>query len=64
MEKFTTWTKPEWKERLDGGLTEIFTYTNLLDNLMIYWTTNSITTSVRLYSEAFSKNEFGYKMDK
>jgi juvenile hormone epoxide hydrolase len=57
LEKFTTWTNPAWKNKADGGLLERYTYTKLLDNVMIYWVTNSITTSMRLYSEAMNKDE-------
>lgn len=55
LEKFTTWTNPEWKNLEDGGLTKKFTLDQLLDNIMIYWVTRSITTSQRLYSEMFNK---------
>ncbi|XP_044731923.1 juvenile hormone epoxide hydrolase 1-like isoform X1 [Chrysoperla carnea] len=54
MEKFSTWTDKSWKHLPDGGLTRKFTLTELLDNVMIYWVTGSITTSVRLYAETFS----------
>lgn len=55
LEKFITWTNPEWKNLEDGGLTQRYTYTKLLDNIMIYWVTRSITTSIRLYAETFNK---------
>ncbi|EFA00569.1 Juvenile hormone epoxide hydrolase 1-like Protein [Tribolium castaneum] len=55
IEKFTTWTNPEWKNRADGGLLERFTYDKILDNIMIYWVTNSITTSMRIYAESINK---------
>ncbi|CAH1160265.1 unnamed protein product [Phaedon cochleariae] len=55
LEKFTTGTNKAWMEEEDGGLTKVFTYTDLLDNIMLYWVTNSATTSFRLYSETFSK---------
>ncbi|XP_043510382.1 juvenile hormone epoxide hydrolase 1-like [Frieseomelitta varia] len=54
LEKFSTWTNTAYKERDDGGLTEKFTLDELLDNVMIYWVSNSITTSVRLYAESFN----------
>lgn len=54
LEKFSTWTNPNWKSVPDGGLTAKYTYTDLLDNVMIYWVTGSITTSMRLYSEVFN----------
>ncbi|KRT85407.1 hydrolase, partial [Oryctes borbonicus] len=64
IEKFTTWTNRAWKDRPDGGLKEKFTYTDLLDNVMIYWVTNSITTSVRLYAESLSKETFALGLSK
>ncbi|KAI4471874.1 hypothetical protein MML48_1g12484 [Holotrichia oblita] len=47
------------KNRMDGGLLMKYDYTKLLDNIMIYWVTNSITTSVRLYAESFGKEFCG-----
>ncbi|PZC70942.1 hypothetical protein B5X24_HaOG214591 [Helicoverpa armigera] len=54
LEKFSTWTKKEYKHKPDGGLSARFTKDQLIDNLMIYWSTNSITTSMRFYAENFS----------
>ncbi|XP_046739170.1 juvenile hormone epoxide hydrolase 1-like [Diprion similis] len=54
LEKFSTWTNPEYRFSKDGRLLEKFTIEELLDNVMIYWVTNSITTTVRLYAETFS----------
>lgn len=66
LEKFSTWVDPSWRNLTDGGLTtpEHYTLDDLLDNVMIYWITGSITTSVRLYSEAFSKKQRGLNLDK
>ncbi|XP_018570501.1 juvenile hormone epoxide hydrolase 1 [Anoplophora glabripennis] len=64
LEKFTTWTNPAWKDLEDGGLTKKYSLTNLLDNVMIYWVTRSITTSMRLYSETLNKAQFGLQVDK
>ncbi|XP_057672095.1 juvenile hormone epoxide hydrolase 2-like [Diorhabda carinulata] len=55
LEKFTTGTNKTWQNREDGGLLEYFTYDDLLDNIMIYWITNSATTSFRLYAETFNR---------
>ncbi|KAI4471855.1 epoxide hydrolase 1-related [Holotrichia oblita] len=55
LEKFTSWTNRDWINRMDGGLLMKYDYTKLLDNVMIYWVTNSITTSARLYAESFGK---------
>ncbi|XP_004536348.1 juvenile hormone epoxide hydrolase 2 [Ceratitis capitata] len=63
LEKFSTWTNVEYRQLADGGLTKRFTMDELLDNIMIYYTTNSITTSQRLYSEGFNKAQLSLKMD-
>lgn len=55
LEKFTTWTNPTFKDKPDGGLKEKYSYVDLLDNVMIYWVSNSITTSMRLYAESLNK---------
>lgn len=51
MEKFSTYTNRTWITREDGGIEEKFTLDELLDNIMVYWVTGSITTSQRLYAE-------------
>ena len=51
MEKWSTWTKDEWTDRPDGGLTEKFTLDELLTNVMIYWTSENIASSLRFYKE-------------
>lgn len=53
IEKFSTWTNPEYRNLRDGGLEKYFTLDSLLDNIMIYYLSNSITTSVRIYKEFF-----------
>jgi len=61
LEKLATWTDRSKMERDDGGLLSDgakFNLTELLDNVMIYWVTNSITTSMRLYSETVNKRNF------
>ncbi|XP_047109732.1 juvenile hormone epoxide hydrolase 1-like [Schistocerca piceifrons] len=63
LEKFSTWTNPSWKSLPDGGLTRKYTLTDLLDNIMIYWVTGSITTSVRLYSESFNKAQYALNLE-
>ncbi|XP_066259210.1 juvenile hormone epoxide hydrolase 1-like [Euwallacea similis] len=59
VEKFTSWTNPAWRDLEDGGLTKRYTYENILDNVMIYWVTRSITTSQRIYAETFNKAVMG-----
>jgi juvenile hormone epoxide hydrolase len=53
MEKFSTWTNRDYRKLADGGLEKYFTLDALLDNIMIYYLTDSITTSVRIYKESF-----------
>ncbi|KOC61382.1 Juvenile hormone epoxide hydrolase 1, partial [Habropoda laboriosa] len=64
LEKFSTWTNATYKKQNDGGLTEKFTLDELLDNVMVYWTTNSITTSVRLYAESFNPAYMALKVER
>ncbi|XP_017051762.1 juvenile hormone epoxide hydrolase 2-like [Drosophila ficusphila] len=63
IEKFSTWTNPSYKSLPDGGLTKRFTYDQLLDNVMIYYLTNSITTSMRMYSESMVASQFALNVD-
>ncbi|XP_066259176.1 juvenile hormone epoxide hydrolase 1-like isoform X2 [Euwallacea similis] len=63
LEKFTTWTNPDWKALEDGGLTKRYPLDSLLDNVMIYWITKSITTSQRLYSETMNAATLGLGID-
>lgn len=51
LEKFSAWTNRTYISREDGGIQENFTLDELLDNIMVYWITGSITTSQRLYAE-------------
>ncbi|XP_059056212.1 juvenile hormone epoxide hydrolase-like [Achroia grisella] len=63
LEKFSTWTNNEYKKAADGKLLMKYSLTHLLDNVMIYWATNSITTSMRLYAEFCSKRNMALKLD-
>jgi len=51
LEKFSTWTNANYRERDDGGFEQDFSLDHLLDNIMVYYMSNSITSSVRLYKE-------------
>ncbi|XP_061384669.1 juvenile hormone epoxide hydrolase-like isoform X2 [Danaus plexippus] len=55
LEKFSTWTNNEYKVAGDGNLLQKFSLTHLLDNIMVYWTSNSITTSMRTYAETMNR---------
>ncbi|KAJ2938737.1 hypothetical protein O0L34_g3349 [Tuta absoluta] len=61
LEKFSTWTNPQHLEAADGNLLQKFSLNQLLDNVMIYWASNSITTSMRVYKEAV--NNLALQMD-
>jgi len=62
LEKFSTWTNPENRNKEKGGLTEKFTLDELLTNVMIYWTSGNIAASQRFYKENLSQNELaGYE---
>lgn len=63
LEKFSVWTNKTYKKQDDGGITEKFVLDELLDNIMIYWITNSITTSVRLYAENYTSSYRSLKID-
>lgn len=56
LEKFSTWTSTDYKNLPDGGLSK-FNTDELLDNVMIYWITGSMTTSMRLYAE-YASNKY------
>lgn len=59
LEKFSTWTNPDNLHLPDGGLFQPsfpIDLDSILDNICIYWFTNSITTSLRYYSENFNKD--------
>uniref|UniRef100_A0A1B0EXX3 Epoxide hydrolase N-terminal domain-containing protein n=1 Tax=Phlebotomus papatasi TaxID=29031 RepID=A0A1B0EXX3_PHLPP len=49
---------------LEERLSKRFTMDSLLDNIMVYYLTNSITTSQRLYSEAFTFRQLAMNMDR
>ncbi|XP_036437136.1 epoxide hydrolase 1 [Colossoma macropomum] len=55
LEKFSTWTDHEFTNLEDGGLERKFSLDDLLTNVMIYWTSRSIISSMRFYKENFGK---------
>ncbi|KAM9810164.1 epoxide hydrolase 1 [Syngnathus typhle] len=56
LEKFSTWTDMENIHLEDGGLERKFSLDDLLTNVMIYWTTGSIVSSMRFYKENLKEN--------
>ncbi|KAM4633336.1 epoxide hydrolase 1 [Polymixia lowei] len=55
LEKFSTWTDNSFRNLDDGGLTRKFSLDDLLTNVMIYWTSGCIISSMRFYKENFGK---------
>jgi pimeloyl-ACP methyl ester carboxylesterase len=49
LEKFWSWTD------CDGHPEHVLTRDELLDNVMLYWVTNSATSSARIYWESFGR---------
>ncbi|CAG9856393.1 unnamed protein product [Phyllotreta striolata] len=62
LEKFITLTKASYRGIDDGRLEETYGMTALIDNIMLYWITGSITTSMRIYAEHWS-SEFPGNFD-
>ncbi|KAG9469903.1 hypothetical protein GDO78_019388 [Eleutherodactylus coqui] len=56
LEKFSTWTDNSFRELDEGGLDRKFSLDDLLTNIMIYWITGSIASSMRFYKENFPRN--------
>nr|XP_017534833.2 epoxide hydrolase 1 isoform X1 [Manis javanica] len=56
LEKFSTWTNAEFRNLDDGGLERKFSLDDLLTNIMLYWTTGTITSSQRFYKENMGQN--------
>ncbi|XP_062980322.1 epoxide hydrolase 1-like [Elgaria multicarinata webbii] len=58
LEKFSTWTDKAFLNKDNGGLERKYSLDDLLTNIMIYWVTSSIVSSMRFYKENFSQNPF------
>ncbi|XP_054455864.1 epoxide hydrolase 1 [Anoplopoma fimbria] len=56
LEKFSTWTDLGNRDLVDGGLERKFSLDDVLTNVMIYWTTGSIVSSMRFYKENMKSN--------
>ncbi|XP_054740688.1 juvenile hormone epoxide hydrolase 2-like [Anastrepha obliqua] len=64
LEKWSSLTNRNYKLYVNGGLNERFTLDALLDNVMIYYLTNSITTSSRIFAENFSQQQISLQMNR
>lgn len=51
LEKFSTGTNKDYRERMDGGFEDDFTREEIIDNLMFYYISGCMTTAVRIYKE-------------
>ncbi|KAG5266906.1 hypothetical protein AALO_G00237630 [Alosa alosa] len=51
LEKFSSWTDKQNRDLEDGGLERKYSLDDLLTNVMIYWTTGTIVSSMRFYKE-------------
>ncbi|KAJ8361485.1 hypothetical protein SKAU_G00180100 [Synaphobranchus kaupii] len=56
LEKFSTWADLQNRGLEDGGLERKFSLDDLLTNVMLYWTTESIVSSMRFYKENLKEN--------
>lgn len=63
LEKFQASTGPANNQYFDG-IAKVFTIDAVLDNIMIYYLTNTATSAARLYKESTSKEFLGYQMDR
>lgn len=43
--------------KINDEFLQKYSYDNLIDNLMIYWTSKSITTAMRIYTEQFTESK-------
>ncbi|KAF7253552.1 Epoxide hydrolase 1 [Varanus komodoensis] len=64
LEKFSAWTDSSFRYLEDGGLEKKFSLEDLLTNIMIYWVSGCITSSMRFYKENAWKALLGEKYDK
>ncbi len=55
IEKFSSWTNYDWIDLDDGGLDGYWSKDDLLNNVMIYWWSGCITSSIRLYKETIPR---------
>lgn len=63
LEKFSTWTNRNWRSLPNGGLDNL-NKVELIDHIMLYWLTKSITTSMRLYSEHFNVTNISFGIER
>uniref|UniRef100_A0A8C8SLM8 Epoxide hydrolase n=1 Tax=Pelusios castaneus TaxID=367368 RepID=A0A8C8SLM8_9SAUR len=55
LEKFSTWTEPEFRKLEDGGLERKYSLDDLLTNVMLYWVSGCMVSAMRFYKENIGK---------
>nr|XP_033795390.1 epoxide hydrolase 1-like isoform X2 [Geotrypetes seraphini] len=60
LEKFSTWTDPKFRDLENGGLERKYSLDDLLTNVMIYWVSKNIVSSMRFYKENFTRDFHRY----
>lgn len=55
LQLISTGTRSYFLNLEDGGIDKYYTRDQLLDNIMMYWAPNSITTSFRIYAESLNR---------
>lgn len=63
IEKFQAATGPVHNQRFDA-ISKVFTFDAILDNVMIYYLTNSATTAGRFYKENMQKEYLGLQLER
>ncbi|XP_061387768.1 juvenile hormone epoxide hydrolase 2 [Musca vetustissima] len=63
LEKFQSATGPANQQRFDA-ISKVYTFDAVLDNIMIYYLTNSATTAARFYKENMSKTYLGLQLER
>jgi microsomal epoxide hydrolase len=63
MEKFSVWCNYDNRFCADGCISKHFTLDELLTNVMIYWVTGNVVSSVRFYKENFANAQLNQLFD-
>ncbi|XP_013163336.1 PREDICTED: juvenile hormone epoxide hydrolase-like [Papilio xuthus] len=63
FEKISVGTREYYQHRADGGLELHYTKEQLVDNLMVYWASDSVATAGRIYADSFSPRYFSLRTD-
>lgn len=64
LEKFFESIIPEIRSTKYEDLMKVFTMDELLDNLMLYWAPEKITSTFRIYAESFGSLRLGNNLER